>query len=564
MILAVVFVAHTKAQELSTIADTFFIKTTGGINAGLSAYTVHGMERRQDPFSYLVNANLNFNISDIISMPFSATLCNGSKTYNQPSFYQFGMSPTYKSITLHGGYRNMRFSKYTLNGISYLGGGVEVNPPEGYVRFKAVYGRLAKGIPFQDNIQGKIELPSYARWGWGSMLTLGTSDNFVDLIIFKASDNPRSVNIPDSLLIQPKENLVLGFNTQLKLLKVISIKTEYAFSAFTEDTRMPEIVYDRYTYLNNLGGLFTPRESSNLSKAFSMNLGYTHEVFSLGFSFENVAPDYKTLGSSYFSNDFRNYLFNASVSLMQNKITLSGSYGVQQNNLSKEKEETTKRIIGSVQAIYSISDRLNVSANYSNFTTNTTPSVVYLVDSVKMVQVAQNVGGTVNYTLPGKTVQQSVSVSANLQYSDLLNNMATEVVESNTKSNVFVFSYTASHDPTKLTASASYNMMTFGTADQQTRSHGPTLNLQRPFLNNKIRSGLSCTLMNSKTNDQSSKTTVLRFTNSYSPIKKHTVQFNLSYSRMNRPDMSEQTEEGDPPHIVSGELRAALNYSVNF
>ncbi len=553
---------NMQAQDLENIPDSLYVKATGGINLGLQGYSSNGMNARRDPFSYLLNANLTINISDVINMPFSATFSSGSKTFNQPSFAILGISPKYKAVTLHAGYRNMQFSPYTLNGISFMGGGLEVDPKESIWKFKVLAGRFAKGIPFKDDINGQIELPSYERWGWGGMLTLGKKDNAIDLILFKATDDHSSVNIPDSLNIAPKENLTFGVNTRFKVFKNINIKTEYAGSAFTEDTRMEEIVYDRYTYLNNMGGLFTPRLSSSYSHAYSMNAAYSAETFSIGAGFQRVDPDYKTLGSTYMSNDFRNITLNASKSLLENKVTVSGNYGFQKNNLEGDKEQTTNRVIAAVQGSVNINEHWNVSGNYSNYSTESNPTYINLVDSMKYMQVTKNYGGMLSYSTASEAVSHNVMLNLTVQNSDMLNNSATEVTQTNTLSRNALLSYSISIQPLQLSVNSSVNATVFESEDNTSKTVGPVVSVQRPFLKKKINTSLSWSRMITMNEGRNNSTSVIRANVKYKVLPKHTIKLSGSASFFNRYTRNEETE--GYVKEKSNESRVMLNYGFNF
>jgi hypothetical protein len=553
-------IAHT--QDLEELPDSLYFKANGGINLGLSAYAANGMNARRDPFSYVLNANLVINISDAISMPFSATLSSGSKTFSQPRYNIVGISPKYKAVTVHAGYRNMQFSSYTLNGISFFGLGVEVAPEESFWKFKALGGRFAKGIPFNDEITGKIELPSYQRMGWGSMLTLGNKDYSADLIVFKATDNHHSISIPDSLQINPKENLTFGFNTRLKLAEKLFLTTEYAGSAFTEDTRMDELFFDRYTYLNNLGKLYTPRESSSFHKALGATLTYSNDKNSFGATFQRVDPDYKTLGSTYMNNDYRNITFNLSRAFLDNRITFSGNYGVQKNNLENDREVAESRIIGAAQIACNMTDKLNLMGNYSNYTTSSNPTYLNLIDSLRYMQVAGNYGVIVAYSTGSEVASHNLNLNLTMQTSDMLNNTATEVTESKTRTKNAVFSYTLSYLPLQVNINSSLNFTLFESENVNSTTIGPVFSIQRPLLNKKINSSLSFSYMNSVTDGNNNTTSVIRLNAAYKVRPKHTIKLSVSGTGMKRMVPEENSEELVKQN--SNELRCTLNYAWNF
>lgn len=562
-ILASLLVTYmVQSQDLEKLPDSLYFKANGGINLGLSAYTSSGMDSRRDPFSYILNANMVINVSDAISMPFSATLSSGSKTYNTPRYNIVGISPKYKAVTVHAGYRSMQFSPYTLNGINFMGLGVELEPKDSFWKFKTLAGRFAKGIPFKNDITGHVEMPSYLRWGWGGMLTLGNNDYSVDLILFKATDNHKTIQIPDTLNITPKENLTFGFNTKIKLAEKLNLTTEFAGSAFTEDTRMEEIFYDRYTYLNNLGNLFTPRLSSSFNKAVGITLAYTDENYTLGATFQRIDPDYQTLGSTYMNNDFRNITFNLAKSFLENKITFSGNYGLQKNNLNNNRQTDENRVIASAQITYNISEKINVMGNYSNYSTTSEPSYLNFIDSVRYAQVAENYGGMVSYSTGNEVMSHNFNLNLTLQKSDMLNNTATEVAETKTRTKNAVLSYTLSIQPIQLSVNSSLNTTIFESENALSKTIGPVISLSRPFLERKINTSLAYSFMNSNSNGLNNTTSVLRLNATYKMFPKHTIKFIAATTFMGRMIQ----EEGGEEFIKrkSGEYRFTLNYAWNF
>ena len=92
------------------------------------------------PFVYYISGTLNTSAFGI-SFPVSYTFSKNNSDFSNP-FYRLGASPEYRWAKAHIGYRSISFSKFTLSGHNFLGGGLELNP--GIFRFGAVYGRFAK------------------------------------------------------------------------------------------------------------------------------------------------------------------------------------------------------------------------------------------------------------------------------------------------------------------------------------------------------------------------------------------------------------------------------------
>ncbi|HXA02306.1 MAG TPA: hypothetical protein VNW99_09985 [Cytophagaceae bacterium] len=78
-----IIVGDLNAQDLANIDKKNPIKITGGINATQTIYNAWGIQNRRDPYYWLLNANLNFNILGV-SIPISATFSQQSKSFTQP------------------------------------------------------------------------------------------------------------------------------------------------------------------------------------------------------------------------------------------------------------------------------------------------------------------------------------------------------------------------------------------------------------------------------------------------------------------------------------------------
>src|SRR5690606_33606289 len=131
---------------------------------------------RQQPLGYSLSGTLNLSLYGW-SLPFSVAISRQGSTFSQP-FTRFGVSPEYKWVKLHAGHRNMRFSEFTLNNTTFLGGGMELRPKA--FRFSAMYGMLQ---PAQRADENRYGVAQYKRMGYGALLGLGKKNTF-DLTFF--------------------------------------------------------------------------------------------------------------------------------------------------------------------------------------------------------------------------------------------------------------------------------------------------------------------------------------------------------------------------------------------
>src|SRR5687767_6807251 len=168
-----------------------------------------------------------------MSIPVSATITQQNRSFTQP-FNQFGLSPHYKDVTVHLGYRSMNFSDFTLAGNIFLGAGFEVAPHNANVRFSGMYGRLVKPVSPGRLVDGVIAgEPAYRRMGYAGKISFGKNGNLLDFILLKAKDDENSIKADTLQDLKPAENLVLGFRVAQKLSERIKFDIQYAFSAYT-------------------------------------------------------------------------------------------------------------------------------------------------------------------------------------------------------------------------------------------------------------------------------------------------------------------------------------------
>ncbi|MEO0733058.1 MAG: hypothetical protein AAFZ52_09495, partial [Bacteroidota bacterium] len=118
-------VANT-VQDLGNLKEQSF-SITGGLRLGANFYEASGIDPRRDAFQWNARASLTLGFVGL-SAPFSFAFSDENQNFNLPSYTFAGISPTYKWITAHAGDRSLSFSHYTLDGITFRGGGLELNP----------------------------------------------------------------------------------------------------------------------------------------------------------------------------------------------------------------------------------------------------------------------------------------------------------------------------------------------------------------------------------------------------------------------------------------------------
>ena len=543
------------SQDFSNMEKKDLVKLSGALSLN-STFYLGSAER--PPFFWQMSGNLNI-VTPLFTIPISLTLSqqqkfsfndffdSQSKAAAQP-FNQFGMSPKYKSVTSHIGYRSLKFSEFSLSGNQFMGLGLDINPKDKFVKLKLVYGRFAKAI---DTIVPGNLSKTFERWGYGINTIIGTEKNNLGFLLFKAKDIKTSISGFDTLVTsKPADNLILGITTKQKISKNLTFEGEIDWSAYTYDTRKTDTKLEGYTYLNNLGSLFYANNSSSLSKAMLWNLNYKKDKLNLKFGYRRVDPDYRTMGSVYLNNDFEDLTGNIKYKFFAGKMGFAFTSGLQRNNLNNDKTSETLRLISSVNSNYSPKDnKWNLNIGFSNFNSKSTMTAINLgvSDTMRFAQVTKSINA--QYSINGKLKKNSLStfISFNFQNAEVGSNIGSQNQEK-----AETRFYNSSIGSTLMIPSfnGSISIMVNGinniNNDFSTSALGPSLNISKSFQTKKnpIRCNFSFSTLKSFL-DFVSSGTILNgfFTANYQVTKKQTIGINTSLSKRtaNQGDTTEES-----------------------
>jgi hypothetical protein len=290
-------------------------------------------------------------------------------------------------------------------------------------------------------------------------------------------------------------------------------------------------------------------------------LNYSAKSFSLGVNYKRVPPGYKSLGTTYLSNDIENIHLNVKKSLFDNKITLSGNIGTEHNNLDKSQKNTNKRIIGSANCNISLFNPLNINLNYSNFNSNTAPVNTTFRDTFKYVQVTKNYGANLSYQISKNKLAHNFNLNTNYQNVNTLNHTATQVKNRNTKTFNSIFSYSLNLTPLQINLLSSFHFNYFMPAGlRKNVAYGPTIGGGKAFLEGKLRTRFNYSFqINSNSANQKNKAHIIRINGSYKISTHHNLRFSMSMRSQNSKTQEEQKNNG-----IKQEYKARLTYSFNF
>ncbi len=418
----ILILSQVKAQDVEQIIKAKPFSWTGAIGTTMTTYLMKGDQNRMNPFHYGFYGNVNIRIYETFELPFAFNYSQYGLDIDKP-FYQMGISPKYKWVQVHLGHRNMFFNSYTLAGHTFWGAGVELTP--GKFRLSAMRGNLRDPLLIDARTGQELLNPQFKRDGWGVKLGVGSFSNYVDLMLFKAQDIPESIdNWQDSIYqnsisgltgrFAPAENLILGLTSRFTLFSKITLNIEAGGSLYTTDISSEKLIEERK--------LFTPRTSSIFKWAGKSSLNFPIGPIFFSAAYERILPDYFSMGAYNFVNDMENITISPAGSFWNGRLSLSGMFGTQRNNLLGNRSETTRRLITNANATIAPNPNYGLNLAYTNFSFNQQAQAIILDDSLLIKQVNQSITIMPYYNIiPDTSTQHSIQAAYIFQNAEDLN-----------------------------------------------------------------------------------------------------------------------------------------------
>lgn len=547
-----------------------YVKVSGGLNAYAGFYASNGIQARNQAAPFGLSGQLTIVLPQGINIPITAVLGNQGASFSvrQP-FNQFGLSPTYKWITVHGGYRNVTFSPFTLAGHTFLGGGVELNP--GKLRLGAIYGKFNNAI--SGTLADANVLPSYGRTGYAVKVGYGKPGNYIDLTMLRAKDDSSSIaSVPESATqtVKPAENLVVGITSRLLIVKVFTVELDAALSAYTRDLRAGQVAAEGTNPVVRLfGKLYTPRLSTQLTQAVQASVGYRDSWGSLKLQYKRIDPNFQTMGAYYFQSDIESYAIAPTVNLLENKLRLAGSYGVQFDNLANSRNVRTGRTIGSLLVSYNPATKFGFDLQLSNYGISQQAGLRPVIDTLRLAQNNLSATANLRYTRQKEDVVQSVNLTTTYQQlTDLNQRTAAQTENKNLNANLSYFyqqtttgwgltgmlTYTQTNLPVAATLGLPDSTNVPQTNDGIVRFYGPTIGANQTFLDRKLTTSFTASYLINKQLGVTGKVLTASLTGNYQLAKRQTLNATLYYLN---------TDTGIQAQRFN-ELRGNLGYGISF
>ncbi len=517
------------AQDVEQVFKAKPLTITGGLSLGSSIYHQWHREARRDPFAYELSANINFNFFGVVNAPFSASLSSQNQTFNAPSYKQIGISPSYKWITVHAGWRNMNFSPYTLSGSNFLGVGLEIKPKELPFQAKCVYGRFAQKTKVTDSMPFAPRI-AYDRWGYGMGISGGTSKRKLELIIFHIEDK---FSGEDTTTLAPQANLCFALATNQQLGKQFKLSVQYTGSKTTFDIR---------------------KEADSLivfGSVWDVGLDFQSKFFTTGIAYKRIGPDFQSFGIPYLTKNLQDVLMKFSVPFFKKKVNFAMSGGIQKNNLDGRQNNSSKRFIGSFNGNWQCSEVLNFYANYSNLSSIIESKSVFEEDKTQLMQISKNLDFGGSYNIRSEQNEHLFNLLYAFQNA-IINNMHENLSEeAKTPIHNASAGYRVNNKKTKSGASVSLNFCRSSTESVLNYNYGSSISINKDFFKQKIKSNFIYSLQRSSMQTSTNTMHSVRINGNYNISKHHRFAIGSNFSFFKNKQKS-------------SELNIHLSYNYNF
>ena len=476
-----------QSQNLEGLGKQKPILLSGGITARTIFYDANGIPNRRQPFSYIFTGSPTISIFNSFTIPLSFTYSEQDRSFRQP-FNQFGMSPYYKWITIHAGYRNINYSQFTLAGYTFLGAGVELRP--GIFKLGFISGRFNRATPVDTNTKS-FQPFTYSNHGSAAKIGIGKGVDFFEVSMLRAKDDSSSVHPVKEFkgTVTPAENIVIGINGQIKFLKDFTFAVEAATSLYTRDLKNTSPLSDSANkgFTKILGNFISTNSTTERYNAIQTSLAFHQKIFSARLQYRRVDPDYKTMGAYFFNSDIENVTFAPSLNLLKNKFRFGGSIGYQHDNLKKQKQTTSSRIIGSANLSTDFNDHFGIDFSYSNYSNTQLRKTILLGNTFRIAQVSENYSFTPRYILATEKYVHSLVFSANYNVFSSVDKTIDNL--SDTKSNNYFLNYQITLVPKNLTYTFNLNYTDVKSASFEDGNYGVTLGVNKVMNNSKLTAG---------------------------------------------------------------------------
>ncbi|MBP6447785.1 MAG: hypothetical protein KA341_13355 [Saprospiraceae bacterium] len=508
-------------------------------------------------FNYSVGANVNLSYKKL-SIPLSYTYRERTGSFSSP-FSRLGIAPKYKWVKLYLGHNTLNFNPYILSGMQMNGIGIELSPGKFRVAYlrgeikntKIIIDSLLNhsGIvnPFQRNVTA-------VKIGYGGQY------NYFEMQMITGSDIDKLTQFQDVADAFKREaNTVLGSSLGFALFKnKLSFKANTAVSAFTYNQDGPAISEEDFNdnaILRSINSLIKVNQTTGSYFAGDAQLILRLGTFNVGGKYQRIDPFYQSFGVFFMRNDVENYTLNGGLSLFRSRLNLSGSWGLNKNNLRKQRNNQTTQKVYNFQVSMNPVSFAGLDVQISNFSFNQEPLIADVDDSLKLVQVNKVNSFNPHFTFGGSVYAHNIYLNYNQQTLTDITNVAEFNNESEIKS--YSFNYNLRNKVKKFTISGNfYHTNTIFSALQRSKT-GAVLSFGKNLINNTLNTRLKLNYsINSQDEAESKPQYNVSLNTTYTHQKKINISVQFLYGK--RPNFQLNSQLSDVR--ISGQINYIINH----
>ncbi len=484
---------HGYGQSDTSQPGKWDVSVRGNINVGAGYYHAFTGGLRTSPFSQSIGGTLSVKIGKI-DLPISLVYRDHSLGLTKP-FFNIGMSPQWGKTKFHLGYRNLQFSRYTLGGATFFGVGAETRIS--FLRLGGMYGSFQNPFAQRDTIVfGTVALPTFERKGYSVKLGFGNEKNYFDLVLLKVKDQVSTLPIDSENIFSPKDNLVFGVNGNFNFSKYVTLRLDGAVSGMTNDLNSGFLSIEE-PFVQKIRSLLDVNGTTNLYYAGESELRLNFKKIKPYIRYRRISPYYKSFGINYLTSDTEDITVGIQGVALKNTLRFVSQVGVQRNNVLKHKTSESKRFVGTASISYQSKSPFRLQVQYNNYDISIEPTQIELNDTFRLARIMHQGRVTPSYTIKGKTMHHTITVSAMMQG---INSDITGRDEAATENKYISTLYSLLLPDKKISAGVGLEYNTNQDLRFVRDRYGVTTSFSKPFFKNKLNATYNFSLYNNLIN----------------------------------------------------------------
>ena len=527
----------------------------GNISGGLNFQDNVSMTTN-GAMNYFAGANVSIGYKSL-NIPLSFTFRERTGSFSHP-FSRLGIAPAYKWVKVYLGHNSLNLNPYVLSGIQINGYGAELSP--GKFRLAFIKGQVKNTKIIIDSLLNHSGLVNpFQRHVLAAKIGYGTQYNYIDIHMLTGNDkSPLQEYQLESQAYKKEANTTLGLSFGLSFFKkILSLKVNSAASAYTYNQDGSPIAasdLNKSSILRTLNSLVTINQTSGTYLAGDAHLSIKLGNFNISGKYQRIDPLYQSFGIFYLRGDNENYTLNSGLNLFKNKVNISGTWGVNRNNLRNQRNNNT------LQKVYNVNLNLNplpyagIDLQFSNFSFNQEPTIATIDDSLRLIQINKVNGINPYFNFKGKVYSHNIYLNYNKQtISDITN-----IVELNNESKInnYSINYTLKNKIKKFSIGTNMYYTNTNYANLTRIRKGLVLSFSKPLIKNNLNTKIKFNYsLNQQDLSEEKQQYNIALQSTYSYQQKSSLSFQFLYGK--RPNFRLNNQISDVR--ISSQINISLN-----